>query len=281
MEAKLLPLELLVPRKDQPRKVIPPGEVQRLMESIQALGMLEPIVVRPLPDGRYEIISGERRYRAAKALKMGQVPVVIKEVEDEDLIRAMSLAENTARADLTLGEIVLAVRDAYRDVSDEEFWEEMSQARSVVLGKHQGNIPKRLLRVCMDTGLSTATVVTYLHYVFGYPRPVLEMLARAGIGVSEAKRLKRRPELLKKFLEQVERFRASPPVQSLGLFPERLAWNEVFGVKEKKVRKSRVQSVADRMQALVDALYDMEEDEFAERLEGILEEYKAAKGLGG
>ncbi|MFN4074151.1 MAG: ParB/RepB/Spo0J family partition protein [Thermus sp.] len=281
MEAKLLPLELLVPRKDQPRKVIPPGEVQRLMDSIQALGMLEPIVVRPLPDGRYEIISGERRYRAAKALKMEQVPVVIKEVEDEDLIRAMSLAENTARADLTLGEIVLAVRDAYRDVSDEEFWKEVSQARSVLLGKNRGNVPKRFLRVCMDTGLSPITVVQYLGYLFGLPRPVLEMLARAGIGKNEAQKLKRHPELLKKFLEQVERFRASPPVQSLGLFPERLARNEVFGVKEKKVRKSRVQSVADRMQALVDALYDMEEDEFAERLEGILEEFKAAKGLGG
>ena len=111
MEAKMVPLELLVPRKDQPRKYIDPTTMTGLVDSIQKLGILEPLLVRPLPDGRYEIIAGERRYRAARVLKLKEVPVVVKPVEDEELVREMSTAENTAREDLSLGEVVLAVRE--------------------------------------------------------------------------------------------------------------------------------------------------------------------------
>lgn len=83
----------------QPRKDMSPEALEELSASIQSQGIIQPIVVRPLNTGGYEIIAGERRWRAAKQAGLKQVPCLIKPVDDRAAI-AMALIENIQREDL-------------------------------------------------------------------------------------------------------------------------------------------------------------------------------------
>jgi ParB family transcriptional regulator, chromosome partitioning protein len=89
----------LRPGKYQPRTQIDPGAIAELAESIKAQGVIQPILARPLGDGHFEIIAGERRWRAAKMAGLDSVPVLVREVRD-DMALAMALIENIQREDL-------------------------------------------------------------------------------------------------------------------------------------------------------------------------------------
>jgi ParB family chromosome partitioning protein len=92
-------LTQLRPGKYQPRTQMDPGAIAELAESIKAQGVIQPILARPLGDGHFEIIAGERRWRAARLAGLDSVPVLIREVRD-DLALAMALIENIQREDL-------------------------------------------------------------------------------------------------------------------------------------------------------------------------------------
>ena len=94
-----LPIERLQRGAYQPRRNFAQDALQSLADSIKAQGILQPIVARPLADGGFEILSGERRWRAAQLAQLATVPVVIKEVSDEAAI-AIGLIENIQREDL-------------------------------------------------------------------------------------------------------------------------------------------------------------------------------------
>ena len=96
---KELPVEFLQPGQYQPRRVMTEEGLEELADSIRAQGMIQPIVIRPVGKDKYEIIAGERRWRAAQRAELHQVPVLIKEVPDEAAI-AMALIENIQREDL-------------------------------------------------------------------------------------------------------------------------------------------------------------------------------------
>ncbi|EGR0087345.1 ParB/RepB/Spo0J family partition protein [Vibrio vulnificus] len=91
----------LQPGVYQPRKDMSPQALEELMASIQSQGIIQPIVVRPVQDGHFEIIAGERRWRAAKLAGLKRVPCLIKHVEDRAAI-AMALIENIQREDLNV-----------------------------------------------------------------------------------------------------------------------------------------------------------------------------------
>jgi ParB family transcriptional regulator, chromosome partitioning protein len=94
-----LPLELIGPNPDQPRRSFGATELAELAESIRAHGVLQPVLVRALPGGRYELLAGERRLRAAQAAGLERIPAVVRSaVEGERLELAM--IENMARQDL-------------------------------------------------------------------------------------------------------------------------------------------------------------------------------------
>ena len=107
-ELRRLPVELLERGRYQPRRDMSPEALQELSESIKAQGVMQPIVVRPLGDTRYEIIAGERRWRAAQMAGLETIPAVIREVPDEAAI-AMALIENIQREDLNPMEEALAL----------------------------------------------------------------------------------------------------------------------------------------------------------------------------
>ena len=95
----VLKLDALQPGKYQPRTRMDEGSLYELAESIKAQGVMQPVLVRPVAPGRYEIIAGERRTRAAKLAGLDEVPVLVKNVPDE-AAAAMSLIENIQREDL-------------------------------------------------------------------------------------------------------------------------------------------------------------------------------------
>ena len=83
----------------QPRRYFDPDKLEQLVLSIKEHGILEPVLVRPKPGGEYELVAGERRYRAAQKLGLAEVPVVIRKLTDEEAL-ALSLIENLHREDL-------------------------------------------------------------------------------------------------------------------------------------------------------------------------------------
>lgn len=94
-----LPVDVMQRGKYQPRVDMHPESLQDLADSIKAQGLVQPIIVRPIGDGKYEIIAGERRWRAAQLAGLHEVPVVVRDVPDSAAI-AMALIENIQREDL-------------------------------------------------------------------------------------------------------------------------------------------------------------------------------------
>lgn len=108
-ELRHLPIEWLQPGQYQPRKDIQPEALEELAASIKAQGLMQPLVVRPLAaENRYEIIAGERRWRACQIAQYERVPVLIREVSDESAL-AMALIENLQREDLNPMEEAIAL----------------------------------------------------------------------------------------------------------------------------------------------------------------------------
>ena len=94
-----LPISRVEPRKDQPRREFDPAAIEELAASIREYGLIQPITVRPLDKGYYQIIAGERRWRASRAAGLKEVPVRILEADDK-LAMELALVENLQREDL-------------------------------------------------------------------------------------------------------------------------------------------------------------------------------------
>lgn len=104
-----LPVEALQPGRYQPRTRIDQAALAELAESIKAQGVMQPILARPLGAGRYEIVAGERRWRAARLAGLTSVPALVREVPDRNAL-AMSLIENLQREDLNPLEAAAGVK---------------------------------------------------------------------------------------------------------------------------------------------------------------------------
>ena len=94
-----LRLSQIVPNRDQPRKVFDDAALRELADSISKHGLIQPILVRPMDDGSYSIVAGERRWRASRLAGLEKVPVVIKEMTDNEAME-LALIENLQREDL-------------------------------------------------------------------------------------------------------------------------------------------------------------------------------------
>jgi len=96
-----VPVEALKPNPDQPRKLFTKADHEELTQSIRDKGVLQPILVRAQPgeDGRWQIIAGERRWRAAQAARLTQVPIIVREMDDLEVLE-VAIIENVQRADL-------------------------------------------------------------------------------------------------------------------------------------------------------------------------------------
>ncbi len=106
---KMCPVEQIVPHAGQPRKVFDEVGLHELAQSIKEEGILQPLLVREVSGGKFEIIVGERRFRAAKIAGLDKVPVIVKSLSDESAFKA-ALIENLQREDLNPMEVAFALK---------------------------------------------------------------------------------------------------------------------------------------------------------------------------
>lgn len=108
-ELRKLPVEYMQPGQFQPRKIMTDDALAELANSIKAQGVIQPIVVRELATNKFEIIAGERRWRACQLAELGVIPCLVKDIPDEAAI-AMALIENIQREDLNAMEEAVALQ---------------------------------------------------------------------------------------------------------------------------------------------------------------------------
>jgi ParB family chromosome partitioning protein len=128
-----LPVDLIQRGKYQPRRDIDPESLQELADSIRAQGIMQPIVVRPISDRRYEIIAGERRWRATQLAGLDEIPALVRDVPDSAAI-AMSLIENIQREDLNPIEEAAALMRLQQEfeLTQQEVADAVGKSRSTV-----------------------------------------------------------------------------------------------------------------------------------------------------
>lgn len=132
-ELQKLPIEYLQPGKYQPRKDMSEEALEELSNSIRSQGIIQPIVVRPVNENKYEIIAGERRWRAAQLAEIDVVPCIIKDVPDEAAV-AIALIENIQREDLNAMEEAIALERLLTEfeLTHQEVAEAVGKSRTTV-----------------------------------------------------------------------------------------------------------------------------------------------------
>jgi len=161
-----LPIEYMQRGKYQPRKDINPEKLQELADSIKAQGIIQPIVVRRIAQEKYEIVAGERRWRAAQLAGLTQVPIVVKQIDDRAAM-AVALIENIQREDLN----PLEEAEALRRLLDE--FEMTHQLIADAIGKSRTTVTN-LLRL-MDLQPEVKKLLLNNQLEMGHARALLSL----------------------------------------------------------------------------------------------------------
>ncbi|MDP2902397.1 MAG: ParB/RepB/Spo0J family partition protein, partial [Methylovulum sp.] len=190
-QQQTLPIEYMQRGKYQPRKDINPEKLQELADSIKAQGIIQPIIVRQVGLEKYEIVAGERRWRAAQLVGLQDVPVIIRDIDDRAAM-AQTLIENIQREDLN----PLEEADALRRLLDE--FEMTHQQIAEAVGKSRTTVTN-LLRL-MDLHPDVKTLLIGRQLEMGHARALLPLdsarqvtaankIAKEGLTVRAAERL--------------------------------------------------------------------------------------------
>lgn len=129
----ILKLSMIDPKSDQPRKYFDKEALEELASSIKENGLLQPILVREYGEGRYQIIAGERRFRASKLAELDEIPAIILDRDDRK-VAELSLIENIQREDLNPIEEALAFKALAEEygLTQEELAEKVNKSRSAI-----------------------------------------------------------------------------------------------------------------------------------------------------
>jgi ParB family chromosome partitioning protein len=130
-------IELIKPNKYQPRSIFSEEKIEELARTIHTHGVIQPIVIRPMGENGYEIIAGERRYRAMKSLGWSEVPAIIRSLDDKETA-SIALIENLQREELT------AIEEAYAYEKLLELHSLTQEALAQRLGKGQSTVANKL-----------------------------------------------------------------------------------------------------------------------------------------
>lgn len=130
VKLKIMDIE---PNRDQPRKIFDEDALAELADSIAKHGVIQPLLVRPMPDGSYQLVAGERRWRASRMAGLTEVPVVIKELSDDEAM-ALALIENLQREDLNAIEEAQGIKSLMDTLSltQDEAAERVGKSRPAV-----------------------------------------------------------------------------------------------------------------------------------------------------
>ena len=202
----ILPVEALIPNPDQPRRQFDAEALAELTASIREKGVVQPLIVRPTSvPGKFEIVAGERRWRASQAAELHEVPVVIRDYTDEEVLQ-IAIIENIQRADLNALEEALA----YRQLVDR-------------FGHTQEKLALSLSR-------SRSHIANTLR-LLSLPPQVLDLVQHGKLSAGHARALITSPDSVKLALDVVKRGLSVRET-------ERLAQKPVAPSGKAKVRKS-------------------------------------------
>ncbi|MFU8797259.1 MAG: ParB/RepB/Spo0J family partition protein [Gammaproteobacteria bacterium] len=186
-----LPIELLQRGKYQPRRDMHPESLQELADSIKSQGILQPIVVRPIGLKQYEIIAGERRWRAAQLAELTEVPTLIRDVPDEAAI-AIALIENIQRENLNPMEEAIALDRLCREfaLTHQQVAEAVGKSRATItnllrLMQLQHEVKQLLEAGKIDMGHARALLTLDRHHQIHMANTIVEK----GLSVREAEKL--------------------------------------------------------------------------------------------
>lgn len=191
--ARTLPVEQLFPNPDQPRRQFDAEALDELKLSIRSKGVIQPLIVRPRgsAENQYEIVAGERRWRAAQAAGVHEVPVVIREFSDEDVLE-IAIIENIQRADLNPIEEAAGYEQLMSRFGHTQ--EKLAQA----LGKSRSHIANLLRLLNLPDVVKQAVVdgkltAGHARALITAPDPVLlaGQIVRQGLSVRDAEKLAR------------------------------------------------------------------------------------------
>nr|WP_252177775.1 ParB/RepB/Spo0J family partition protein [Endozoicomonas sp. 4G] len=203
-ELKEIPVEFMVRGKYQPRRDMHPDALEELAESIKAQGIMQPIVVRPLSGNRYEIIAGERRWRAAQLAGLAEVPAIVRDVPDEAAI-AMALIENIQREDLNPIEEAIALSRLQKEfeLTQQEVAEAVGKSRTAVAN---------ILRL-MSLSPDVKKMLEYGDLEMGHARALLplsdmEQLEAARTVVAKGLSVRQTEALIRRMIQEKEQGKA-------------------------------------------------------------------------
>lgn len=158
----MIPLSLIEPNPDQPRSNV--GNLEELTASIREKGVLEPILVRPIAPNRYQIIAGERRFRAATAAGLEEIPAIEFDADDRETLE-IALIENIQRKDLTPFEEAEGfqfLQDKF-GYTHERISKVIGKSRTTITETLQINgIPDRIRVLCREAGISNKSVLVQI-----------------------------------------------------------------------------------------------------------------------
>ncbi len=210
-ELKKLPVEKIHKGEYQPRLSIDPDALQELAESIKAQGLVQPVVVRRLDSGEYELIAGERRWRASQIAGLHEIPAIVRDIPDQ-AAAAMSLIENIQREDLNPLEEAIAMNRLIGDfgLTHQQTAEAVGRSRSAVTN---------LLRL-IELEDETKELLDGRQLDMGHARALLalkgieqtataQLIAKKGMSVRETERL------IKKMLSHEPATEKKSPVKAL------------------------------------------------------------------
>ncbi len=200
-----LPIEFMQRGKYQPRRDMHPEALEELANSISAQGVMQPIVVRPIGEDRYEIIAGERRWRASQQAGLDVIPAIIRDVSDEAAI-AMALIENIQREDLN------AIEEAQALIRLQQEFELTQEEVARAVGKSRATVAN-LMRL-MSLQETVRTMIERGDIEMGHGRALLALdgpkqLEAARACVAKGLSVRQTEELVRK-LQQPEAEIATP-----------------------------------------------------------------------
>ncbi|BBN83243.1 chromosome partitioning protein ParB [Pseudoalteromonas sp. A25] len=220
-ELKRIPIEFLHPGKYQPRKDMSEQALEELASSIRAQGVLQPIVVRPIAENQFEIIAGERRWRAAQLAELDVVPCILKDVPDEAAV-AIALIENIQREDLNAMEEAVALDRLLHE------FELTHQQVADAVGKSRTSVTN-LLRL---NNLNDDVKILLEHgdIEMGHARCLLalrdeQQSEAARTAVAKALTVRETEKLVRAILEPVEKKQAKEKDPDVKLLEQQLAEN--------------------------------------------------------
>lgn len=189
--SKMVPIEFLRPGGIQPRRHFDDNAIEALVESVREKGILQPLLVRRHPEqtNSYEIVAGERRWRAAQRAGLPEVPVVIKDLDDAEALE-IALIENVQREDLT----AIEEAEGYRRLMDE--FEHTQEALAQAIGKSRSHIANLLRLLNLPT--SVKQMVNEGALSAGHARALIGMeapeelardIVRRGLSVRQTEKL--------------------------------------------------------------------------------------------